>query len=194
MSSRRCSSIPGHGLHGGPRLRRRRGRHARDGRARRGACRVDEDGACVPSTRVRATLAYLTPAHQFPLGVCMPMTRRQQWLEWARTVDAVIFEDDYDSEFRYSGRPVSALQGLDRDGSVVFAGSFSKVLCASLRLGYLVVPSDLVDPAAAMLSVASRHASASRVRRCSASSWPPGSSRATSGGCARCTPNVMARF
>ena len=120
---------------------------------------VDDDGARVPTTRTPATLAYLTPAHQFPLAVSMTMTRRQQWLAWARTTGAVIFEDDYDSEFRYAGHPVSALQGLDRDGVVLFAGSFSKVLCPSLRIGYLVLPPDLVDPFSAALSVMSRHAS-----------------------------------
>ena len=99
---------------------------------------VDDEGARVPSARVRAALAYLTPAHQFPLAVSMTMVRRLQWLRWAAATGAVIFEDDYDSEFRYAGHPVSALQGLDRDGSVVFAGSFSKVLNPSLRLGYLV--------------------------------------------------------
>jgi len=120
---------------------------------------IDGEGARVPSTRTRAALAYLTPAHQFPLAVSMTMTRRLEWLRWANHTGAVIFEDDYDSEFRYAGHPVAALQGLDRDGVVVFAGSFSKVLYPSLRLGYLVLPSDLVDPVAAVLSVMSRHAS-----------------------------------
>ena len=120
---------------------------------------VDDDGARVPPARAQATLAYLTPAHQFPLAVSMTMARRQQWLAWARTTGAVLFEDDYDSEFRYAGHPVSALQGLDRDGVVVFAGSFSKVLCPSLRIGYLVLPPDLVDLFSAALSVMSRHAS-----------------------------------
>jgi GntR family transcriptional regulator/MocR family aminotransferase len=133
--------------------------HAIGGRVQSVA--VDEDGARVPPPRARATLAYLTPAHQFPLAVSMTMTRRLEWLKWARHSGAAIFEDDYDSEFRYGGHPVAALQGLDRDGSVVFAGSFSKVLYPSLRLGYLVLPQDLVDPAAAALSVMSRHASLS---------------------------------
>jgi GntR family transcriptional regulator/MocR family aminotransferase len=120
---------------------------------------VDGEGALVPSSRSRTAFAYLTPAHQFPLAVSMTMTRRLEWLAWATAASAVIFEDDYDSEFRYAGHPVAALQGLDRDGVVVFAGSFSKVLYPSLRLGYLVLPPDLVDPAAAVLSVMSRHAS-----------------------------------
>jgi len=79
-------------------------------------------------------------------------------LEWALESGAMIFEDDYDSEYRYSGRPVPALQGLDRHGVVLFAGSFSKVLFPSLRLGYLVIPTDLVDYVAATQSVTSRHA------------------------------------
>jgi GntR family transcriptional regulator/MocR family aminotransferase len=120
---------------------------------------IDDDGARVPPPRVRARLAYLTPAHQFPLAISMPMARRLEWLAWARASGAVLLEDDYDSEFRYAGHPVSALQGLDRDGVVVFAGSFSKVLCPSLRVGYLVLPGDLVDPVAAMLSVLTRHTS-----------------------------------
>ena len=120
---------------------------------------IDGEGAVVPSTREPARLAYLTPAHQFPLATCMTMARRLQWLAWARTTGALLFEDDYDSEFRYSGRPVGALQGLDRDGLVLFAGSFSKVLCPALRLGYLVVPDDLIDRVSALVSVTSRHAS-----------------------------------
>ncbi|HEU4642680.1 MAG TPA: PLP-dependent aminotransferase family protein [Gemmatimonadaceae bacterium] len=105
-----------------------------------------------------ARLAYVTPAHQFPLGIAMPLSRRLALLEWARGAGAMIFEDDYDSEYRYAGRPLPALQGLDRDGVVLFAGSFSKVLFPSLRLGYLVVPPDLVDPIAALKSLTSRHA------------------------------------
>ena len=120
---------------------------------------VDGEGAVVPTSRAAPRLVYLTPAHQFPLGVCMTLARRLQWLAWARRHGALLFEDDYDSEFRHSGRPVSALHGLDREDRVVFAGSFSKVLCPSLRLGYLVVPPDLVDPVAALMSVTVRHAS-----------------------------------
>ena len=105
-----------------------------------------------------ARLVYVTPAHQFPLGVCMSLPRRLALLEWARNAGAFVFEDDYDSEFRYSGPPMPALQGLDRHGQVLFAGSFSKVLFPSLRLGYLVVPGDLVDCLAAARSLATRHA------------------------------------
>jgi GntR family transcriptional regulator/MocR family aminotransferase len=106
----------------------------------------------------QARLVYVTPGHQFPLGVTMALPRRLQLLEWARGSGAMIFEDDYDSEFRYSGRPVPALQGLDTHGVVLFAGSFSKVLFPSLRLGYLVVPPDMVDRFAAAISITCRHA------------------------------------
>jgi len=105
-----------------------------------------------------ARLVYVTPAHQFPLGITMSLPRRLALLDWARKSDALIFEDDYDGEYRYSGRPVPALQGLDRDGLVLFAGSFSKVLFPSLRLGYLVIPPDLVPRFEAVKSLISRHA------------------------------------
>lgn len=88
----------------------------------------------------------------------MSLTRRLELLKWARDCGAMIFEDDYDSEFRYSGRPVPALQGLDRDGLALFGGSFSKVLFSSLRLGYLVIPQDLVNLFSATISLTTRHA------------------------------------
>jgi GntR family transcriptional regulator / MocR family aminotransferase len=105
----------------------------------------------------RARLAYVTPAHQFPLGVTMSLRRRLALLEWARRSGTLIFEDDYDSEYRYSGRPIPALQGLDRSGVVIFAGSFSAVLFPALRLGYLVVPPEMVDVFAAAESVSTHH-------------------------------------
>ncbi|MEP7009146.1 MAG: PLP-dependent aminotransferase family protein [Acidobacteriota bacterium] len=120
---------------------------------------VDEEGMTLPGRREKdARLVYITPGHQFPTGVGMSLPRRLALLEWARTSGAPILEDDYDSEFRYSGRPVPALQGLDREGRVLFTGSFSKVLFPSLRLGYLVVPEDLVDTVTAIRSIGSRHA------------------------------------
>ncbi|HZS61745.1 MAG TPA: PLP-dependent aminotransferase family protein, partial [Gemmatimonadaceae bacterium] len=91
-------------------------------------------------------------------GISMSLRRRLALLDWARGAGAVILEDDYDSEYRYSGRPVPALQGLDPHDIVLFAGSFSKVLFPSLRLGYLVLPPDLVDVVTATLSITSRHA------------------------------------
>lgn len=120
---------------------------------------VDEDGLAVtklPASGVK--LLYSTPGHQFPLGVVMPLKRRLELLEWARRSGTLIVEDDYDSEFRYTGWPIPAMQGLDRHGTVLYAGSFSKVLFPSLRLGYLVIPDHLVDRFEAAISITSRHA------------------------------------
>lgn len=120
---------------------------------------IDSEGMLVPSARMRdVRLAYVTPGHQFPLGVSMSLPRRLALLEWARKSSALIFEDDYDSEYRYRGRPLSSLQGLDRHGLVLFAGSFSKVMFPSLRLGYLVIPADLVEYFEAVKSLGTRHA------------------------------------
>ncbi len=109
---------------------------------------LDADGMRVDSIPDDAAvrLAYVTPAHQFPTGVSMPMQRRLEVLSWAEKHGALIFEDDYDSEFRYSGRPVEALQGVDRAGRVLYAGTFSKLMFPALRLGYLVLPAALVAP------------------------------------------------
>ncbi len=87
----------------------------------------------------------------------MSLRRRLALLEWARRSGTLIFEDDYDSEYRYSGRPIPALQGLDRSGVVIFAGNFSAVLFPALRLGYLVVPTDMVEIFAAAESVSTHH-------------------------------------
>lgn len=92
-----------------------------------------------------ARLAYVTPSHQFPTGVTMSLDRRFKLLQWAERTGGWIIEDDYDSEYRYSGPPLAALQGLDSGGHVLYIGTFSKVLFPSLRLGYLVVPADLID-------------------------------------------------
>lgn len=92
-----------------------------------------------------ARVAYVTPSHQYPLGVTMSLSRRLMLLEWAARSNAWILEDDYDSEYRYSGRPLTALQGLDNAQRVIYIGTFSKVLFPALRLGYLVVPPNLVD-------------------------------------------------
>src|SRR5215475_3280891 len=90
----------------------------------------------------QARLVYLTPSHQYLLGVVMSLARRLALLDWAEQAGAWIIEDDYDSEYRYSGRPLSALQGLDRHGRVIYLGTFSKVLFPALRLGYAVAPPD----------------------------------------------------
>jgi GntR family transcriptional regulator / MocR family aminotransferase len=120
---------------------------------------LDEEGMKLNEATLRnARLVYVTPGHQFPLGITMSLPRRLQLLESARKSGTLILEDDYDSEFRYSGRPVPALQGLDRHDLVLFTGSFSKVLFPSLRLGYLVLPFDLLDRFSATLSITRRHA------------------------------------
>jgi GntR family transcriptional regulator/MocR family aminotransferase len=92
-----------------------------------------------------ARAVYVTPSHQFPLGVTMTMRRRLALLDWARRKDAWIIEDDYDSEFRYAGPPLTALQGMDGAGRVAYIGTFSKVLFPGLRTGYLVVPEPLLE-------------------------------------------------
>jgi GntR family transcriptional regulator/MocR family aminotransferase len=92
----------------------------------------------------RVRLAYVTPSHQFPLGGVLPITRRQELLQWARRQNAWIVEDDYDGEFRYGQRPIDALQTIDGDGRVIYVGTFSKTLSPQLRLGYLVLPPEIV--------------------------------------------------
>lgn len=113
---------------------------------------VDQDGLDVAAGIARcpqARLVYVSPSHQYPLGVTLSLPRRFALLDWARRAGAWIVEDDYDSEFRYSGRPLAALQGLDCDDRVLYVGTFGKTLFPSLRLGYLVVPSHLTDVFAA---------------------------------------------
>jgi GntR family transcriptional regulator/MocR family aminotransferase len=110
---------------------------------------IDREGLTLTEGYARcpdARLAYVTPSHQFPLGVTMSHARRRQLLAWAGQADAWIIEDDYDSEYRYTGRPIPALQGLDTSGRVIYVGTFSKVFFPALRLGYIVAPPALVAP------------------------------------------------
>jgi len=108
---------------------------------------VDEEGIDVEAGRHAgpARLVYVTPSHQFPLGATMSLARRLALLAWAAEAGAWIVEDDYDSEYRYSGRPIAAMQGLDPAGRVVYVGTFSKTMFPALRAGYLIVPPPLVD-------------------------------------------------
>ncbi len=108
--------------------------------------RVPVDASGLDTSRLprRARLAYVTPCHQFPSGVIMPLERRLALLAWAKRTQAWIVEDDYVSEFRYEGRPLEALQALDRDGRVLYLGTFAKTLFPALRLGYQVLPRPLV--------------------------------------------------
>jgi len=119
---------------------------------------VDGEGLVVDARRLRgARVVYTTPAHQYPLGVTMSVTRRLALLRWARRSGAVLIEDDYDGEYRYQGRPIPALQGLEADAPVLLAGSFGKVLFPALRLGYLVLPGALVERVTALRSATVRH-------------------------------------
>jgi GntR family transcriptional regulator / MocR family aminotransferase len=106
---------------------------------------VDGEGLDVDALPPRTKLVYVTPSHQFPLGTPMSLARRTALLAWAERADAVVVEDDYDSEFRFSDRPLEPLQSLDRGGRVAYVGSFSKTLLPLLRLGFLVAPSSLRD-------------------------------------------------
>jgi len=106
---------------------------------------VDAEGLDVGALPADARLIYVTPSHQFPLGMPMSLARRVALLTWAERHGAAVVEDDYDSEFRYGGRPLEPLQSLDRSGRVLYVGSFSKVLLPTLRLGFVVAPASLTD-------------------------------------------------
>ncbi len=121
---------------------------------------VDNEGIDVSQGIIKssqARLVYVTPSHQFPLGMAMSLARRVALLEWAKSSNAWIVEDDYDSDFRYVGRPIAALQGLDSEGRVIYMGTFSKVLSPTLRLGYLVVPTSLADAFTSAKALSDRH-------------------------------------
>jgi GntR family transcriptional regulator / MocR family aminotransferase len=105
---------------------------------------VDHEGIVCSKLGTTAKLAYVTPAHQFPTGVALSLRRRLELIGWARRHGAVIVEDDYDSEYRYSGAPMPALQGLASEVPVIYCGTFSKVMFPGLRVGYLVVPRPMV--------------------------------------------------
>jgi GntR family transcriptional regulator/MocR family aminotransferase len=106
---------------------------------------VDDQGLVVTALPAQARLVYVTPSHQFPLGRAMSLGRRRELLDWARDRPAAIVEDDYDSEFRFSARPLEPLAGLDRHGRVLYAGTFSKSMLPTVRTGFVLVPPGLRD-------------------------------------------------
>ena len=123
---------------------------------------VDDDGIDVMQGRrisPDARMICVSPSHQYPLGCTMALRRRLELLDWAEAADAFILEDDYDSEYRYAGRPLSALQGLDKNGRVIYVGSFSKVMFPGLRIGYMVAPKGLVEPFRAIRRLLDSHPS-----------------------------------
>lgn len=107
---------------------------------------VDEEGIQVELIPAGVRFIYVTPSHQFPLGMPMSSARREALLEKARAIGAIIIEDDYDSEFRYAGPPADSLQSMDKYGLVAYVGTFSKTLLPELRLGYVVLPQALLNP------------------------------------------------
>ena len=122
--------------------------------------RVDEQGLDVATgTRLapHARLVYVTPSNQFPLGVPMALTRRLALLKWATKASAWIVEDDYDCEFRYATRPLPCLHGLDADGRVIYVGTFAKSIFPAMRLGFVIVPVDLIPPMQAIRRAADLH-------------------------------------
>jgi GntR family transcriptional regulator/MocR family aminotransferase len=123
---------------------------------------VDRSGLQVdrlPKPPRKVRLAYVTPSHQFPTGAVLPLDRRLALLSWAEKMGAYILEDDYDAEHRYEGRPLEAVQGLDRSGRVIYIGTFTRVLFPSLRLGYVVMPAPLRDALSRVKWIADRHTS-----------------------------------
>lgn len=106
---------------------------------------VDQEGLVCSRLGSKAKLVYVTPTHQFPTGVALSLRRRLELFRWARAHNAVVFEDDYDSEYRYSGAPMPALQSLASGAPTIYCGTFSKVMFPALRIGYLIVPPELID-------------------------------------------------
>lgn len=124
---------------------------------------VDEQGMkCAALAHLNnCRLAYVTPSHQYPTGVTMSLARRLELLEWAERNQGWIIEDDYDGEYRYSGAPLAPLAALDRQGRVIYVGTFGKIAFPALRLGYLVLPEGLVESFARRRSLDMRHSEVS---------------------------------
>ncbi|WP_199615280.1 MocR-like pyridoxine biosynthesis transcription factor PdxR [Paenibacillus alkalitolerans] len=127
--------------------------------------RVPVDSQGIVPSPWDARVLVVTPNRQFPTGAVLPLERRQQLLRWASEREAVIVEDDYDSEFRHGGRPVEPLKSLDREGRVAFVGTFSRTMYAGLRLGYVVLPDSLLDVFAALKQLYEPHPSGATEQR-----------------------------
>ena len=123
---------------------------------------IDREGIVIARSTGQPSpqIVFVTPSHQFPMGVTMSLERRAALIDFARKRDAFIFEDDYNSEFRFNGPPLPCLQGLDDVGRVIYAGTMSKILYPSLRLGYLLVPEQLVDSIIKIRAVMDQHSPA----------------------------------
>ncbi|MGC2110901.1 MAG: PLP-dependent aminotransferase family protein [Candidatus Korobacteraceae bacterium] len=118
---------------------------------------VDRDGLHPAKLPSNARIAFVTPSHQFPTGAILSLTRRLELLQWAKRRNAVIVEDDYDGEFRYEGQPLESLQGLDREGRVIYIGTFSRTVFSALRIGYLIAPKSLLPAFLAAKWLSDRH-------------------------------------
>jgi GntR family transcriptional regulator / MocR family aminotransferase len=118
---------------------------------------VDRQGLDPTRLPANARIAFVTPSHQFPTGAILPLARRLALLDWAKRQNAVVVEDDYDGEFRYEGQPLESLQGLDREGRVIYIGTFSRTVFSSLRIGYLIVPKSLIPAFTAAKWLCDRH-------------------------------------
>jgi GntR family transcriptional regulator / MocR family aminotransferase len=125
--------------------------------ARLEAIPVDQDGLNTDHLPRAARIVCVTPSHQFPTGVVLPLGRRLALLDWAKRTNAIIVEDDYDGEFRYEGQPLESLQGLDHEGRVIYVGTFSRTIFSSLRIGYLIAPQSLVGAFTAAKWLCDRH-------------------------------------
>jgi GntR family transcriptional regulator/MocR family aminotransferase len=125
-------------------------------------CPIDREGLIIGkhSRQNSPRLIFVTPSHQFPFGVTMSLKRRKALIEFAQSRDGYILEDDYNSEFRFDGPPLPCLQGLDHAGRVIYAGTMSKILYPSLRLGFLIAPPQLVDTLVKVRAVMDQHSPA----------------------------------
>ena len=123
---------------------------------------IDDEGITIaqPSKERSPKIIYVTPSHQFPLGMTMSLARRTALIDFARRCDAYVFEDDHNSEFRYTGPPLPCLQGLDNVGRIIYSGTMSKILYPSLRLGYIIAPHQLVEPMIKVRAVMDQHSPA----------------------------------